>query len=180
MMLMKLLLKDKLFKVILFFLILLIAAISGLVFINQTKILKPLLFTEIEPKEIITLKGNPKSDQLEFHSTLTIESTDDVKLKLTGSGSNYSVAQYWNDLEADILYDVSEKVGIQYVTEGEKLKKQILPNDNKNGVYIEDDGIVVQFKGKKTFDVTDAKPFEIKIENISKESANIYAYITDY
>lgn len=177
---MKLLLKNQFFKVILVFLILLIIAIFGIVFINQTKILKPLLFTEIEPKEIITLKGNPKSDQLEFHSTLTIESTDKVKLKLTGSGSNYSVSPYWSDLETDILYDVNEKVGIQYTTEGDKLEKKLLPNDNKNGVYIEEDGIIVQFRGEKTFDVTDANPFEIKIENISNDTANIYAYITEY
>lgn len=179
-MLVQLLLKNKLFRVILVFFALLVITISGIVFINQTKMLKPLLFTEIEPKETITLKGNPKSDQLEFHSTLTIESKNEVKLKLTGSGSDYSVNPYWNDLETDILYDVNEKVGIQYVTEGDSLKEKILPNDSKNDVYIEGNGIVVQFNGKKTFDVTDSNPFEIKIENISEEPANIYAYITDY
>jgi hypothetical protein len=177
---MKLLLKYNFFKVMLVLIILLIVAISGIVFINQTKILKPLLFTEIKPKEMITLKGNPKSDQLEFHSTLTIESKENVKLKLTGTGSNYSVKPYWDDLETDILYNVKKKVGIHYITEGDHLEKMIIPNDKKSDVYIENDGIIIKFKGKKTFNIKDAKPFEIKIENVSNDSTKIYAYITEY
>lgn len=179
-MLMKLLLKNKLVKGIVVFFALFTLAISSLVFISETKILKPLYLKKIEPKEIITLKGKPKSDQLEFHSTLTIESPDHVKLKLTGSGSNYSVKPYWDDLDTDILYDVNEKVGIQYIIGKDDLEKKILPNDNKNGVYIVDDGIIVQFKGEKTFKIKDAKPFKIKIENLSDDSVKMNAYITDY
>ncbi|MBC1419908.1 hypothetical protein [Listeria fleischmannii] len=171
-------LEKKYLKIFLVTLGLFLLVISIIVFVNGTKLIDYFQFTKLESQEVITVPiNNSRSNQKESYSTITIENPEGAKLKLTASGASKSSETYWKEVEPNvILYDMQKNIGIQSIEKNNTITERIIPNDKNNEVYIENDGIIIQYAGKKTFKFYE-NPFEVKIRNISNNTTKINTYI---
>ena len=65
-----------------------------------------------------------------------------------------------------------------YMDYGDEMTEQIIPNDKRNEVYLADDGIIVQYQGKRMFDVSArGETYKIKIKNVSKGITVIQSHV---
>lgn len=164
-------LRKSLFKSAAFLMLL----VGFLIFLNSTQLFKNIGYKAIKPNQSIELEVQPKTEQLEYYSTLIIDNPKGVRLKLTTDKNKH----YWHDLTSDVFYDTVEKEEVELVTIGNEVveKKSSITRDDS--VSFEKDDFVIQFKGEKSFDVTNNKNFKVKIENLSNQTAKLAVSINN-
>ncbi len=107
---------------------------------------------------------------------------DKTKIKLSGQevwGNPYDdYMDYFNsDSEEAVIYDIKRK-NKYLVSYGDEMTEKIIPNDKRNEVYLADDGIIVQYQGKRMFDVSArGETYKIKIKNVSKGITVIQSHV---
>ncbi|WP_211272273.1 hypothetical protein [Enterococcus rivorum] len=143
--------------------------IGFLVFINYTKIFAGFGYRTLKPKQEITVEVKPKVEQVDYNSTLRIVNKDGLKLKLTTGRDG----ELWHDLSTDTFFDtITKEKTIRVVVDNKFIKKN-LPINKKDGVSFDNNDFIMEFKGEKTFDVTNNKNYTIKIENVSNHSGKV-------
>ncbi|MTD41969.1 hypothetical protein GIX45_25770 [Erwinia sp. CPCC 100877] len=165
--------RKRLYKYLLIVFAIVALLFSFLVFINYTKIFAGLGYKTLNPGQEIVLKVEPKVKQVDYDSVLRIENKDGIKLKFS---TEYD-KELWHDLTTDIFYDTVTKQKTEFVTvDGEAVEKKAPINKN-DGVSFDNNHFVIEFKGEKTFDVTNNKNYTIKIENVSNYSGKVYVSV---
>ena len=123
----------------------------------------------LQPRQSVTIRVRPKTDQLEYSSELILEKKDDQKIKLSGR-------DVWSEQFSGLYLEVKEKKIIQLGNSGNDDTE--LPN-NQQDIQLVEDGIVVSYLGKKVFDVTKSKPYNITVTNVDDKPASFYTQVVN-
>jgi len=123
----------------------------------------------LQPGESVNFTVNPRIQDVEYYSELILKKNDTNKLKLSGK-------KVWFEMHGDIFYDV----------EGQKFLRshhledadEELPNNQKD-IHLVQDGIVVNYKGEKVFNVTNNESYTITITNVDDKPAHFEAQVVD-
>ncbi|WP_430606749.1 hypothetical protein IGJ55_002984 [Enterococcus sp. AZ170] len=165
--------RKRLYKYVFIVFAMVVVLFSFLVFINYTKIFAGLGYKTLNPKQEITVEVKPKVEQVDYNSTLRIINKDGLKLKFS-TGSD---GELWHDLSTDTFYNTVTKLKTTRVIVDNEMIKKNSPVDKTDGVSFDDNNFIMEFKGEKTFDVTNNKNYTIKIENVSKHSGKIEIFV---
>jgi len=162
--------RKKLYKFLFIIFIVLILLTSILVFVNSSGVFKGLGFKKLKSGEEITVEVKPKLEQVDYNSKLRIENKDGIKLKIiTGSSK-----ELWHELSTDTFYNTITKQKYKKEVINNKIQNKVLSIDETDGVsFDENHNFIIDFKGEKTFDVTNNKNYTIKIKNVSNYSGKI-------
>ena len=100
---------------------------------------------------------------------MILEKKDDQKIKLSGR-------DVWSEQFSGLYLEVKEKKIIQLGNSGNDDTE--LPN-NQQDIQLVEDGIVVSYLGKKVFDVTKSKPYNITVTNVDDKPASFYTQVVN-
>lgn len=123
----------------------------------------------LQPGQSVEIRVRPKTDQLEYSSELILEKKDSQKIKLSGR-------DVWSEQFSGLYFEVKENKIIQLGNSGNDDTE--LPN-NQQDIQLLEDGIVVSYLGKKVFDVTKSKPYNITITNVDDKPASFYTQVVN-
>ena len=123
----------------------------------------------LQPGQSVEIRVRPRTDQLEYSSELILEKKDDQKIKLSGRN-------VWSEQFSGLYFEVKENKIIQLGNSGNDDTE--LPN-NQQDIQLVEDGIVVSYLGKKVFDVTKSKPYNITITNVDDKPASFYTQVVN-
>ena len=76
-------------------------------------------------------------------------------------------------------YSVEKQTITELIFLKDKTERKDLPNDKSKGIYLENDGIVVQGEVEEVFGVTERKPYKITITNVDDKPAHFKAQVVD-
>ena len=119
----------------------------------------------LQPGQSVTIRVRPRADQLEYSSELILEKKDDQKIKLSGR-------DVWSEQFSGLYFEVKENKIIQLSNDTEL-------SNNQQDIQLVEDGIVVSYLGKKVFDVTKSKPYNITVTNVDDKPASFYTQVVN-
>lgn len=77
--------------------------------------------------------------------------------------------------DSNIVYSVERQTITELIFLKDKKERKDLLNDKSKGIYLENDGIVVQGEVEEVFGVTERKPYKITITNVDDKPARFKA-----
>lgn len=119
----------------------------------------------LQPGQSVEIRVRPRADQLEYSSELILEKKDSQKIKLSGR-------DVWSEQFSGLYFEVKENKIIQ-------LSNDIELSNNQQDIQLVEDGIVVSYLGKKVFDVTSSKPYNITVTNVDDKPASFYTQVVN-
>ena len=123
----------------------------------------------LQPGQSVSLRVNPRTQDLEYYSIFILKKNDSIRIKLTGS-------DVWSERNGDVYYGVEEQKIIK--SHGLDEEDEELPNTQPD-IYLVKDGVVVSYQGEKVFDATNNKPYTITITNVDNQPAQFEAQVVD-
>lgn len=123
----------------------------------------------LQPGQSVTIRVRPRADQLEYSSELILEKKDDQKIKLSGR-------DVWSEQFSGLYFEVKENKIIQLGNSGNDDTEL---SNNQQDIQLVEDGIVVGYLGKKVFDVTKSKPYNITVTNVDDKPASFYTQVVN-
>ena len=119
----------------------------------------------LQPGQSVEIRVHPRADQLEYSSELILEKKDSQKIKLSGR-------DVWSEQFSGMYFEVKENKIIQLSNDTEL-------SNNQQDIQLVEDGIVVSYLGKKVFDVTKSKPYNITVTNVDDKPASFYTQVVN-
>lgn len=119
----------------------------------------------LQPGQSVEIRVHPRADQLEYSSELILEKKDSQKIKLSGR-------DVWSEQFSGLYFEVKENKIIQLSNDTEL-------SNNQQDIQLVEDGIVVSYLGKKVFDVTKSKPYNITVINVDDKPASFYTQVVN-
>lgn len=119
----------------------------------------------LQPGQSVEIRVHPRADQLEYSSELILEKKDSQKIKLSGR-------DVWSEQFSGLYFEVKENKIIQLSNDTEL-------SNNQQDIQLVEDGIVVSYLGKKVFDVTKSKPYNITVTNVDDKPASFYTQVVN-
>ncbi|MBP2623552.1 hypothetical protein [Streptococcus oricebi] len=126
----------------------------------------------LNPGEVAKINIRPNLKQEEGSTEITINNLSGGKLKLMGSS-------VWRDENTDTYYNTEEQTITKYIQTSQGIQKQQVENLKTNDIYLDKDGIIMQFKGKKTININSGKNYSIEIKNLSDKIIDFKATVTN-
>ena len=123
----------------------------------------------LQPGQSVSLRVNPRTQDLEYYSLFILKKKDSSRIKLSGS-------DVWSESNGDVYYGVEDQKIIK--SHGLDEEDEELPNKQAD-IYLVKDGVVVSYQGEKVFDATNNKPYTITITNVDKQPAQFEAQVVD-